>query len=52
MSRPPIEWPIPVYITELRERVVTVFRLPARRAHRAVGEGQPREMAPEAVLAR
>lgn len=30
MSRPPIEWPIPVYVAELRERVVATFRLPTR----------------------
>lgn len=30
MARPPVEWPIPVYVTELRERVVMSFRSPAR----------------------
>ena len=30
MARPPVEWPIPVYVTELRERVVMSFRVPAR----------------------
>lgn len=30
MARPPVEWPIPVYVTELRERVVMSFRAPAR----------------------
>lgn len=28
MSRPPIEWPIPAYVAELRERVVLTFRAP------------------------
>jgi hypothetical protein len=30
MARPSIEWPIPVYVAELRERVVITFRAPAR----------------------
>jgi hypothetical protein len=30
MARPPVEWPIPVYVAELRERVVVSFRAPAR----------------------
>lgn len=30
MGRPPVEWPIPAYIAELRERVVVAFRVPGR----------------------
>jgi hypothetical protein len=30
MARPPAEWPIPVYVTELRERVVATYRVPSR----------------------
>jgi hypothetical protein len=29
MSRPALEWPIPVYVSELRERLILVFRVPA-----------------------
>jgi hypothetical protein len=29
MARPELEWPIPVYVTELRERVVVACRVPA-----------------------
>jgi hypothetical protein len=28
MARPPVEWPIPVYVVELRERIVAAFRVP------------------------
>lgn len=31
MARPPVEWPIPAYVVELRERLVAAFRVPARR---------------------
>lgn len=30
MARPPVEWPIPVYVSELRERVIATYRVPAR----------------------
>ena len=30
MARPPVEWPIPAYVVELRERVVATFRVPGR----------------------
>jgi hypothetical protein len=30
VGRPPVEWPIPVYVTELRDRVVATFRVPGR----------------------
>ena len=29
MARPPNEWPIPVYLGEMRERVIAVYRVPA-----------------------
>lgn len=29
MARPPVEWPIPVYVMELRRRLVVCFRVPA-----------------------
>ena len=32
MARPPVEWPIPQYVLELRERVVVTCRVPARLA--------------------
>ncbi|MBM3457728.1 MAG: hypothetical protein FJX77_04255 [Armatimonadetes bacterium] len=28
MARPPLEWPIPVYVVELRDRLLTCFRIP------------------------
>ena len=31
MARPPVEWPIPVYVVELRERVILTFAVPAPR---------------------
>jgi hypothetical protein len=30
MARPPVEWPIPQYVVELRERVIVTCRVPAR----------------------
>lgn len=30
MARPPVEWPIPMYVTELRDRVIAAFRVPGR----------------------
>ncbi len=35
MPRPPVEWPIPVYVAELRDRLLTCFRTPGAllRAH-------------------
>lgn len=29
MARPPVEWPIPVYVAELRERTIVVCRIPS-----------------------
>ena len=29
MPRPPVEWPIPQYVAEIRERVIATFRVPA-----------------------
>lgn len=29
MARPPVEWPIPVYVAELRERTIVTCRVPA-----------------------
>lgn len=31
MARPPVEWPIPTYVVEMRERVVATYRVPAAR---------------------
>jgi hypothetical protein len=31
MARPPVEWPIPTYVVEMRERVVAAYRVPAMR---------------------
>lgn len=45
MGRPPVEWPIPVYVTELRERVVATFRVPTRVLNPLV----PAAMAPDVV---
>ncbi|MFN3650762.1 MAG: hypothetical protein ACK47B_14400 [Armatimonadota bacterium] len=36
MARPPVEWPIPIYTLELRERTVGIFRVPASRLARQV----------------
>lgn len=36
MARPELEWPIPVYVTELRERVVMTFNVPLRALSRRV----------------
>ncbi len=36
MPRPPIEWPIPVYVTEHRERLLFCFRAPAPSVARLV----------------
>lgn len=30
MARPPVEWPIPAYVVELRERLIAAYRAPAR----------------------
>lgn len=38
MARPPVEWPIPVYVAELRERLLVVCRVPA---HSLVGRVAP-----------
>lgn len=45
MARPPVEWPIPAYVTELRERVVATYRVPAR----ALAPLVPAPVAPELV---
>jgi hypothetical protein len=36
MARPPQEWPIPVYVVELRERVIMTYQVPARLVARRV----------------
>ncbi len=33
MSRPPVDWPIPVYVAEFRERGLVVCRVPAHSLH-------------------
>lgn len=38
MARPPVEWPIPVYVAEFRERTLVVIRVPAATL---VGKVQP-----------
>src|SRR4051794_8404196 len=43
MARPEVDWPIPVYVTELRERVVAVYRVPAR----ALAGRLPAPLAPD-----
>ncbi len=51
MARPPVEWPIPVYVTELRERVVASFRLPARHlAGRVPGPLHPEVLSGQVLL--
>ena len=48
MARPEVDWPIPVYVTELRDRVVMVFRV----APRALAERLPAPLAAERVAGR
>lgn len=38
MARPPVEWPIPAYVVELRERLVLTFRVPGREMARLAPE--------------
>jgi len=45
MGRPPIEWPIPAYVAEFRERVVLTFRVPGPLLARLV----PAPLAPQLV---
>lgn len=36
MARPPVEWPIPMYVSEFRDRAVAVYRVPGRSLVRLV----------------
>ena len=45
MARPPVEWPIPTYVVEYRERAVLSFRMPLRR----LGGVVPAPVQPETV---
>jgi hypothetical protein len=36
MARPPVEWPIPAYILEYRERILVTYRVPMRRLGAAI----------------
>lgn len=38
MARPPVEWPIPAYVAEWRERLVFTFRVRGREMHRLAPE--------------